>query len=215
MFTSEAMDVLYKYLDADGLADLVDNGRIRIGTLRTYRNSGAGPGVNDDKEGRRIIVLDSHEDARAEASRARMDQRPRVHGDVFVEPHRSGEVVVEERSPDLYMFSASLCCDRALMDRLQHDACVRINDPSRFFAELSVRMKDAARFLGFREVIYEDARNPKRGLSTIPPAFFKAIEYAYQAEVRAVWEPWSESIEPVVVTCPEAARLCELCLSRE
>ncbi|HXC52872.1 MAG TPA: hypothetical protein VN634_18445 [Candidatus Limnocylindrales bacterium] len=212
------MDALYKYMSTASLDELLDGGRIRIGTLDEYRDTCShSDEVADRKEGSRRIVVDVSPGAnpRAEAERVVRDHRldENDNSDVRVENHRDS-VVVEARSPNLYLFSASLRCDRDLMSTLGYDACVKIASPEKFFRSLTGAMSGVRSFLGFREVIYEDPHCPKARAAGVHPAFFKRADYSHQAEVRALWEPDAPRIEPVIVSCPEAAGLCELCLSR-
>jgi hypothetical protein len=126
---------------------------------------------------------------------------------------RSGdEVVVEASSPNLFLFSASRRCDRELMRTMRYDACVRIRDPERFFDALTRALSGVRRFLGYRDVIYEHPHDPRLREAGVHPAFFKRADFAHQAEVRALWEPDTNEIEPVLVVCEEAASLCETSL---
>jgi hypothetical protein len=213
------MDALYKYLSAEGVEELLGGGRVRIGTLHDYRNTcNHREEVADRKEGSRRIVVDvspPDADPARDVERAVHDHGLDAHAraDLRVEAHADA-VVVEERSPNLYLFSASLRCDRELMYALDYEACVRIAEPDNFFAMLTRSMTGMRRFLGYRAVVYEDPRHPRPRDAGIHPAFFKSADFSHQAEVRALWEPEAPGIEPVVVECRGAAELCELCLSR-
>jgi hypothetical protein len=218
-------DRLYKYLSAECAAELFGHGRIRVGTLHEYRNTaGHRQEVADRREGSRRIVVDVSSSSHAHAAGAEVARAVREHGldehedtDVEIVARRGSEIVVEAHSPNLWLFSASRRCDRELMRCLEYDACVEITRPDEFFRAIGSALPAGTRFLGYRDVIYEDPRSPRPREAGVHPAFFKRIEYAYQAEVRALWEPGEESatIEPVVVTCSEAARCCEMTLSRE
>ena len=52
-----------------------------------------------------------------------------------------------------------------------------------------------------RDLEFEAAR-------AINPALIKEPHFAYQREWRALWAPRAQPIAPVLVTSPEAARLC-------
>jgi hypothetical protein len=214
------VETLFKYVKADYLREILDHGRIRIGTLYEYRNTAEHQcEIADGKEGRRSIVVEaqgeaeSHEQAESDgvALAAAISNRHDV--DVRVLGAGNGKIVVEAHSPDLYLFSASLKCDRGLMLKLGYDACLRIDDSPQFFAALSQQMCDRGRFLGYREVIYEDPACPKRAAG-IHPAFFKRADFAHQAEVRALWESYEAGLEPLVITCRDAAGLCTLCMEK-
>jgi hypothetical protein len=213
------VDTLYKYVSAAGLDDLIHHGCIRVGTLFEYRDeSHHSEEVGDRREGSRRIVVDvagrnadPHEEADRTVRELGLDEHE--NAEVRVEPNEDC-VVIEARSPNLYLFSASLRCDKDLMHSLGYEACVRISSPEEFFRQLTGAMPCVKNFLGFREVVYEDPHCPKPRAAGLHPAFFKRADYAHQAEVRALWEPAAREIEPVVVECAGAARLCELCLSR-
>lgn len=212
------MDVLFKYLSSASVEEVVRHARIRIGTLHEYRDGDHPRQVADSKEGRHTIVVDrnaaggpSTQAVRAQFQPPTGDQERSGKPRVVCQDER--RIVLEERSPDLYLYSASLRCDLELMRQLQYDSCVRISDPERFFAALTRELGETARFLGFRRVIYEDPQRPQPHEAGVAPAFYKRAEFAHQAEVRALWKPRASQIQPIVVTSREAAALCTPWLS--
>ena len=209
------MDVLYKYMSATAAEELLSHGRIRVGTLYEYRDTVEhSREVADRLEGRRQIVVDvAGADAVEQVDRAVRDHGLARETDVRVVENDRRHVVVEAHSRNLFLFSASHRCDHELMSSLEHDTCVAIHRPDAFFRALTASLPGIQRFLGFRDVIYEDPHRPERTDAGLHPAFFKGIEYSHQAEVRALWEPLACDIEPVVVECRDVAGFCELRLS--
>jgi hypothetical protein len=212
---------LYKYLSERCLTDLLEHSRLRVGTLYEYRDTREHRReVADHREGRRRIVVDvagngddAHEEVQRTIEHHGLDEHDETQVSVV---GRSGdEVIVEATSPNLYLFSASRRCDRDLMRTMRYDACVRIRDPDRFFAALTRALGSVREFLGYRDVVYEDPRRPRAREAGLHPAFFKRADFSHQAEVRALWEPDTSDIEPVLVVCEEAARLCEISLVDE
>ena len=211
------MDGLFKYIRSHHVKRILQ-GHFRIGTLYEYRKIEAhGGAVGDADEGRHRTVLDSKQsttfslqDGSPEAQFfqrhiLREDQRGK---DVKIVMEAGAKMLADTNSPDMYLFCASPAFDATAMKAFGYDTCIRIDAPERFFRLLSHAIRHRGRFLGFGAVTYQSRETDHLKPHTIHPALMKGPEYAYQGEVRALWEPSNANPEPFLVHCRKAGKLC-------
>lgn len=211
------MDQLFKYVRSHNVKRILQ-GHFRIGTLYEYRNIEAhGGAVGDVDEGRHRTVLDARQgatfslqDGSPEAKFfqghiLRDDQRGY---DVKIVMEAGAKILADTHSQDMYLFCTSAVFNAAAMKAFGYDTCIRIDAPERFFRLLSHAIRHSGEFVGFSPVIYQNRETDHLNPHTLHPALTKAPEYAYQAEVRALWEASDAKPVPFFVHCRKAGKLC-------
>ena len=211
---------LFKYVRARHLKDILEHGRFRLGTLYEYRDiEEHGQAIGDADEGK-------HRTAFTSANRTDFNLQDGsqaaqfFRGHITPDNHLAGirrmvllpgtKVIAEAQAPDMFVFCASTIFDKALMVEFGYDACIRIEAPHRFFSAISHAIRHQARFVTFSEVVYRDRETSHLNPHTIHPALMKGLDYSRQAEVRALWEPLRENIQPLFVSCRKAAGYCSM-----
>ncbi len=214
------MERLYKYTMAQHAKDMVEHGRFRIGTLYDYRKfEKHGIAIGDAKEGIVTTILDAKE----QTSFSLQDGSPEaayfnshwLSGDPKVADARvvlkpGVKLVANANSEDMYVFCVSTHFDTKAMREFGCNACVIIEQPTRFFYALSRALRHVAVFAGFGPIVYSSRETDYLTPHKNHPALLKGAEYAYQAEARALWQPSETSIEPFFATCRRAARYCSV-----
>jgi len=209
-------DTIYKYLSSDHAIALTRHGCIRIGTLHNYRDTEEhGQEIGDKDEG--ITIEYSHDKEpktgdklnRFESIAFKLGSGMIVSNIYLERPHRS---------PNLYLYCASLTYDPSILHRLnlhcpgdEYDACVRITNVGEFVAKINAVFSAKARFVGAYLCTY----TPRKFHYTDKahhPALIKDCRYSYQQEVRLIWEPNNkdDSIEPVCLSIKNLTAYCSL-----
>lgn len=91
----------------------------------------------------------------------------------------------------------------------EYDACVKINNPEKFFEVLSNETNDLI-YLATSACRYKNRFQHYKD-NSIPPFLIKSPEYAYQYEVRSVWKPKEKSeINSIQVKSEKIKQYCEM-----
>jgi len=209
---------LYKFLPSEFAKELISQGRLRIGTLFSFR------------------ALEQHGAARGDAlegstgALAIVDHASIQPGAVLppffakmISPPRTGQPVrlrnwifeVAANDEDYFVFSLTSVADRRLFRAFDCDTCVRISKPRSFFTTLSEAISDRLMVCddpvaSMKSVIYGSRRGRYSEAFDHPGPFVKPSSYAYQREVRMLWTPAARPIEPFVTTVPTLSGFCEL-----
>lgn len=208
--------VLYKYLKREHALRWLSKGEVRIGVLSVYRDTERyGEEIGDPDEGTRVLweapdVVDSESPEPSLAKqvlRIGPGRHIQFHGVRF--EHR-------QLSPDYYVLCFSGEFSEEAMRKMNpaYDACVRIDNPRAFLhavtAELH-RFRISSKLVGAQWCVYRDREiHVSEEAAKVPVALIKDSRYAYQREVRAVWEPRRREVPLMArnVYSLAAARFC-------
>lgn len=207
------MTCFYKYLPSDAARSVCDAGKIRLGTLYSYREMEKfGAGVGDRDEGKRS---DWSKDPNVKSG-AQMNsverQAMRVGSGMILQ---NNYVEVRVNSPDCYILSFSRLLDRAIAAGLSdqcsetYDSCIEIFDVHGLLATISKKIAESAEFKGIHQCVYHSRRR-RHDEPEIHPALLKEPGYSYQYEVRAIWSSVSGSPEPRFVEIESISQYCRL-----
>jgi hypothetical protein len=204
---------LFKYFDdAVHARDFLTRGVLRIGTLYDFRR------------------IESHTAARGDATEGHVEY---IHRSVIPElitlenapaPIRQhiertgipialhgGAITAYGDHPDCYVYCAS-ASPHAAADYGSH--CIQIDDLAGFLTDLSRHLHQVRTLLtdphGFAApCLYRDRIRLSRSLGEfqeLPMAFIKPPSRSADEEVRAVWHPVEQPIEPFVTECASLTR---------
>ena len=181
----------YKYTKSKYADMLVNEGRLRVGTLLDYQNTEKHrAGILDEEEGMRVTFKEVTE---------RQVWTPQTIPEYF---SRTGVIVIEgnarieiedctfethEMSENVYTYCVSKVFDERLFEEFEADACVEIL-PGPFERGLSKAMLPHGEYLGYYECEYV-GRRQEDGSGLIHPIRLKDTRYTHQAEVRMAWRP--------------------------
>ena len=217
----------YKYFDAQLERAILQEGRFRLGTLEDYRAEEAHhAGIGDRTEGSasansRVEAWTSEADLGDDHASEFEDD-----GGIIVGEGQSlvigegGELVIDDsgvrminvdlrsetESENLYVFSVTLEPQLSAQQALGYDACYEIEDVGAFVRLLAA--PDGAALIAQGPIRYQTRDLEFEAARAVNPALIKEPHFAYQREWRALWAPRAQPIAPVLVTSPEAARLC-------
>jgi hypothetical protein len=212
---------LYKYLKREHARAWLTKGEIRIGTFSGFRKvEDLAEDIGDSEEGKRLLwqrpdIVDT----------SRPETMERIPKNAVVVSGGGRAVFHGTRFEDMritvdyYMLSLSTEFSEEAMRKMdpEYDTCVRIDDPRSFFTELTRTLHRAgisSKLLGVEPCVYRDRTihisDPDAKVSV---QLLKDPRYAYQNEVRAIWEPRrrespSTTLTALNVLSPEAARFC-------
>jgi hypothetical protein len=214
----------FKYLLAEHRRAFFERGSLRIGTLHDYqRTEKYGLAIGDAAEGvlhltTEFRTLEEHSAHWKEWRRARGQDEPPP---TFVKVDSVELVAILRESPDglvattqaddCYLFCASSRCSTELMGPFGYDACLEIMDFEGFLRVVSGVLGERADFLGHRPVVYVGRSWSRASHPGVPRVLLKEPEYAYQAEIRALWKPRLRPIAPLLIDAPEARAFCRPC----
>jgi hypothetical protein len=208
-FHESMPDVLYKYLRAEHVEQTMQ-GILRLGTLHDFRRQEShGDEIGDVGEGTKQVtqVVDGFT--------SDILRRPNILRQFFEPPpganniqFRGLSLEVRHNNPDIFVFCAAARFDQAAMREFKYDACLEIVRPREFFAALDATLRGQA--LVTQALVsrchYGERRRDVAMDGDIPAALVKPTRYAYQQEVRALWQPRAASIEPIFVNSSAAAK---------
>lgn len=215
-FDSRIEPPLYHFMSREYARRLVRQGQIRIGTLHDFRRTeNYGNERGDAGEGTATIYTfedfelgdDSPEDTF-------------VRGKFFTDPSK-GVVFENIRFQQLVDTNVYVCCFCDKLDPIVMEdfgpVAIKILQPTKFVKEiartlwlknlLGPQMALAPCKYGSRE---KDVRT-----KILHPAFLKPSRYAYQREVRAIFIPRSQELEPVIIESAALRRQCRFVSDRE
>jgi hypothetical protein len=204
-------NIVFKYTRRAYAEDMVARGRFRIGTLHEYRRVEAhGSEIGDVGEGTKQVVDAATGHWRDVTRRPNLAQR-------FIAAPPDADIRFENVGfqenydvPDCFLYCVTARFAKGAMQAFEADTCVEIIRPGTFFAALDAALR--ARHPITRYLIgvcqYGDRTRHVTVDGGLHPAFLKPHRYAYQHEIRALWEPQQHPIEAVFVeSLPAAACL--------
>jgi hypothetical protein len=215
---------MYRYGQRAHCNELLEIGRVRVGTLHDFRRSEHKRGVADPTEGKKEVahVFPSASFTGNDLSRApktKDESAMRAYGLFRVAPGASVQFTdVEFRmaheSPDCFVVCGSNECSTRTMAQFEGaDACLRIIDVQTFVSVIAQELNKITRveFAGIAEVKYQARLEEWNGRDWGDhPAWIKESEFALQHEVRAIWRPLAgHAISPAFVV---DRRLTDCCL---
>lgn len=212
--TSTSISPWYKYLPRKYARSLVEEGKVRIGTLYDYKSVEMhGDEVGDRTEGQ-LTEWSADKKPKRASEANRLEKMAIKAGPGLI--LANNYVEIKHESPNVYLFCASEVFSTEIMIRMsadcndQYDACVMITDPASFMKEIVEAFKDEGKFIdGFRCVYM--GRRQHYSVNAPHPATIKDPRYQYQAEVRGIWEPlFKNSIDPKILIVPEIRRFCRM-----
>ena len=191
-------------------------GSVRIGTLYDFRRiESHGKERGDEEEGVRVSITDGKAGF---IGGERLpwfvrESLPPVDGITF----RFAEgafLEVHQTAPDAYVYCTCSKFDASIMERFG-GACIEIVDPGQFFAAIT-RALDGWTSGGVRRVSslrvatcqYVAREQTWPNVLRYEPVFRKPPEYAYQCEVRAVWDTSLTRLVPLNLTVPDIRKWC-------
>lgn len=190
LYCRERIAHAFKYMEAKYADELVNDGKLRIGTLLDYRRREKfGGGRLDEDEG--TSELWAAIDARSNDDIPEFARSIIQIGPSATKVHISGIGVVKPYlMPDAYVLCLSKRYAPAelLPDFEPADACVEIVNPPEFFAALEDSMAAHGQFIGVHDCKYS-GRRVEYPAPALNPFVVKDPRYAHQAESRIGWLP--------------------------
>jgi hypothetical protein len=126
---------------------------------------------------------------------------------------RDNDLSYVQKIADCYVYCVCEVFDRQVMARFGYDVCVEIMNPTAFFRRVTKEL----RRLGLtshdhepivRACVYSPPAAHYTKQVATPPYLLKSPRYAYQREVRALWQPIHRTIEPTPMRPRGIARYC-------
>ena len=204
---------LYKYMSRAFARALVRKGDCRIGTLLEFQGlEQHGPEIGDEREGTKSIHFHGDHDIHGDDPSTIPDF---VHD--VIDLGRGGvlidcDVTQNFVSPNEFIFSASRSLSIAAMRSLGYDTVVKITHPGDFVRALTPALHSKHPIITNRVLVarcvYRERDQHYVDADDVPPALLKSPRHAYQDEVRVIWSPVEQPIEPIIVDCPAAASFC-------
>jgi hypothetical protein len=204
----------FKSMRRQYAVDFLVSGRLRIGSLYDFRKiESYGDEVGDKGEGTKDLYTDQRHITEQTIPEFLSD-RIRVETGNRLDIIMDGDGLVSARfqDPNLYLFCVSTDFDAERIRRLEHDACLVIEDIM-FFQHLHNAMRphiapNTKGLLG--EVLYGTRRHFHEHDPKLPMALVKPERFRYQREARALWIPRPDlSVEPFLyVHAPLAIDSC-------
>jgi len=182
---------LYKYLKLEHADDMLDKGKVKIGTLYEYRRYEDAE-RKDEKEG----VKSTYTDVKNPIEATNNKDLPGGYRN-FIQIEKGGTVNLLSGSldrievvVDVYMYCLSEIYDKTIMLDFGCDSCVKIEDPANFIQNLTNCMKDFTTHEPFGgKCAYMDRRQEFSDHKNIPPYLLKDSLYQHQREFRVIWFP--------------------------
>jgi hypothetical protein len=209
---------LYKFVDKEEYAqDLVERGKLKIGTYGYRALEGLDSVRGDAGEGQFMITLESSQPETITAENAPRYLKERVAAMGMPIFSHGGTINAAGNYPDSYIFCTSYVRTAALAADYG-PYCVRIHHVVGFFTALSRHLTDEIGIaskehfgaLGWCQ--YEDrsvkVTSATAEVPTPPVAFIKKPERGDELEVRAVWYPAQPNPSARIVTCRELTAFC-------
>jgi hypothetical protein len=203
--------MIFKNMKAHHASSLLRDGVLRIGTLYEFRDvEKHGTVIGDDEEGvkRRYSRLNGRytNETATEIVKKFIDIGPGA--DVSLEDCTFTD---QEESPDCYMFCATQEYSAKVMAQFNADTCIAIENEQEFYKALTRAINretgNKNRFWGQHRCTYTSRNVKYEEDHGIPGALIKGKKYEEQKEVRAIWQPPSNTIQPVIIKCPEVRSL--------
>lgn len=206
------LPTVYKYTHREHAEAMINEGKVRLGTLYDYRRQEHGGAIGDTDEG--IYKVFSDEDFEYTGpSGASPFHRHFIKGEGHA---RFQGIRFEHRrvTHNAYMFCCSSEFSESMMQKYRaepgYDACVRINAPVRFFDEISKVLGREITDWVVGNCVYLKREFHHTQEPDTSPGFVKDPLYAWQKEVRAVWIPKNPENIPAFLdlTCLGIRQFC-------
>jgi hypothetical protein len=197
-------------MEAQHARALLDEGRIRIGSLDYYRNFGGDQGrVKDGGEGRLATHID---DYLVDGDRPHQSLTGAIGAAAGVKAQVRNTTILRH-SRERYVYSVAKHPDRSALAELGYDAVVRIDITDLFFAAIT-RALFARRLItsGFQvcSILYAPDPLPFNPEKLVDPAVTKHQSMAWQREMRALWTRLPGGQPFVDLELPELRQYCSL-----
>ncbi len=215
-FDSRIEPPLYRFMNRTDARSLVRQGQIRIGTLHDFRRTEEyGDERGDAGEGTATIYTSEDFELGDNSPEDRF-----VRGTFFTD--RSKRAVIQNiRFQVPVDANVYVCCfcdklDPNVMDDFGPVA-IKVIQPAKFVEEIA-RALWQKKLLGPQMALAPckyGSRERDVRTKLLHPAFLKPSRYAYQREVRAIFTPMSQELEPVIIESNALRRLCRFVSGRE
>ena len=212
---------LYKYMTREFARRLVRTGEVLIGTLHEFQNEELlGEQIGDSDEGNKSIYHDGDMYADIPESIPEFTKS-------FFKLTGPGSRTINCNftqtisTPNIYVFccSASLCTTTGKEFGHDYDAAVKIHDPKTFSRIVWTELNKYHTGLETDSFIfpckYMDRTMHYLDDDGIPPVMLKDFKYAYQDEVRFIWNPKHLPICSRIIRAPALSRFCKFVSDRE
>lgn len=205
------MAVLYKYLHKKHAKMLLERGKLRIGTLYEFRDiEKHGVEIGDATEGQKSIFMEINKETWNPKNQPEFSKN-------FFNLGNNGSLTIQGitlekpiNSPDYYIYSTTEVFDENILSDFGYDICVIIENPEKFFAAITRTLRHKGVFEGVFRCQYHSKRLSHDRDHGIHPAIIKSPEYEKQKEVRTLWKPKKNSIQPIIIECRKASKYCRL-----
>lgn len=205
---------MYKYAEKRFTESLLNEGKIRIGTLHDFRRIELGRGISDPKEGVKTVhhkIENFHyKGADRQQESNSIDAQSLAAFGVF---NVSGNVDVEftgcyQRKtisvPDCFILCTSESLSKSTMKEFEGtDSCLKISNKLNFYKYITQSLNAIVpvTFEGEHTVVYKSREENWNGRDWGGnPALTKEPEFSKQYEYRAIWVPLNrQPIEPVII----------------
>ena len=207
---------LFKFLKNDHAKALLNCGQVRIGTLFEFRESEKYSGlIYDNGEGQKQISI-YFDRVELTGNELAVFGIP-IGGEGIVNLYGS-TISLRQDSPDCYIYSTTASFFSSTLFQAIDDgkeACIMIKEPEQFFNMISQNF-NLGDHVGIYPCLYGDRSlnlnwdNDKgyiNVLSSMPAAIIKPSNHDVYKEVRAIWSPNHDQIEPVILSVPDLSGL--------
>lgn len=210
--------LMYRYSKRKFHDELLQKGKIRIGTLYDYRQQEA-RGIADPSEGRKSVqtIIDHLDASKANDQEAKVlkefsvldsSKRPKVK---FVNCRFTREFTC----PDCFVFCVSESFSVETMRQFEDaDSCVNICNSDLFFKILTEELNKhiPVKFMGMHKVVYQERVENWNGTNWgRHPAVIKEPRFSQQFEIRALWSPkFSEGLTPIILCNSQLCQCCKM-----
>ncbi|MEZ8470771.1 hypothetical protein AB6D20_007280 [Vibrio splendidus] len=205
------MPLLYKYMKKEHAKLLLEQGSLRIGTLYEFRDEEKhGKEVGDNKEGTKSAYMEVDNEQWSPSNQPEFSKS-------FFNLGTNGSINISgvtlerpQNSPDFYIYCTTYEFDESAMRDFGYDTCIEIEQPEKFFKCISKSLKHKANYQGSHRCKYQPRRLPHNLDSGVHPSLVKEVEYAYQKEVRSIWVPTKQNIEPIIIKAKNIQKYCRV-----
>ncbi len=215
-FDRRIVPPLYRFMSRDNARRLVRQGQIRIGTLHDFRRTEEyGEERGDAGEGTATIYT-SEDFELGDGS----PEDTLVRGKFFTE-RSSGSTFQNIRFQVPMDSNVYVCCFCDKLDPIVMDdfgpVAIKIIQPKKFVEEIA-KVLWLKKLLGPQAALAPceyGSREKDVRAQLLHPAFLKPSRYAYQREVRAIFTPKSQELEPVIIESGAVQQHCRFVSDRE
>nr|PMI92314.1 hypothetical protein BCU34_21380 [Vibrio sp. 10N.286.45.E10] len=190
---------------------LLEQGSLRIGTLYEFRDEEKhGREIGDNKEGTKSSYMEVDNETWSASNQPEFAKSFFNLGDNGSIKISGVTLEKPQNSSNLYIYCTTYEFDESAMRDFGYDTCVAIDQPEKFFKCISKSLKHKAEYKGSHKCKYQSRRLPHHQDSGIHPSLVKEDDYAYQKEVRSIWMPVKEDIEPIIIKSRNLKKYCRI-----